>query len=107
MVLLNGKCQLAAIAAIPKVIQPSQVACNRALLRTLAGGGLFATGKVNYPAEKQSLSQNHSPLGSLRQAMSYPLTEVSSVDAMKALQAVGWEKVAAKTDDVELGVGRF
>lgn len=75
------------------------------LLRTLAGLWPFATGKVNYPANSQSLflsQKPYLPLGSLRQAMSYPLTEVSSADAMKALQAVGLEKVAAKLDDVEL-----
>jgi ABC-type uncharacterized transport system, permease and ATPase components len=75
------------------------------LLRTLAGLWPFATGKVNYPANSQSLflsQKPYLPLGSLRQAMSYPLTEVSSADAMKALQAVGLEKVATKLDDVEL-----
>jgi vitamin B12/bleomycin/antimicrobial peptide transport system ATP-binding/permease protein len=74
------------------------------LLRTLAGLWPFATGKVNYPADSQSLflsQKPYLPLGSLRQAMSYPLTEVSSADTMKALQAVGLEKVASKLDDVE------
>ena len=74
------------------------------LLRTLAGLWPFATGKVNYPADSQSLflsQKPYLPLGSLRQAMSYPLTEVSNAEALKALQAVGLEKVASKLDDVE------
>ncbi len=75
------------------------------LLRTLAGLWPFASGKVTYPAGSQSLflsQKPYLPLGSLRQAMSYPLPEVSNAEAIKALQAVGLEKLAPRLDDVEL-----
>ena len=75
------------------------------LLRTLAGLWPFASGKVTYPADSQSLflsQKPYLPLGSLRQAMSYPLPEVSNAEAIKALQAVGLEKLAPRLDDVEL-----
>jgi len=98
----NANWQL--IAGDSLLIQGPSGCGKSTLLRTLAGLWPFATGKVNYPADSQSLflsQKPYLPLGSLRQAMSYPLTEVSNTDAMKALQAVGLEKVAAKLDDVE------
>ncbi len=75
------------------------------LLRTLAGLWPFASGKVTYPAGSQTLflsQKPYLPLGSLRQALSYPLPEVSNTEAIKALQMVGLEKLAQRLDDVEL-----
>ncbi len=75
------------------------------LLRTLAGLWPFASGKVTYPAGSQTLflsQKPYLPLGSLRQALSYPLPEVSNAEAIKALQMVGLEKLAQRLDDVEL-----
>ncbi len=75
------------------------------LLRTLAGLWPFASGRVSYPANSRSLflsQKPYLPLGSLRQALSYPLPEVSNAEAIKALQMVGLEKLAQQLDDVEL-----
>ena len=75
------------------------------LLRTLAGLWPFASGKVSYPENSRSLflsQKPYLPLGSLRQALSYPLPEVSNAEAIKALQLVGLDKLAQQLDDVEL-----
>jgi ABC-type uncharacterized transport system, permease and ATPase components len=75
------------------------------LLRTLAGLWPFASGKVHYPENSQSLflsQKPYLPLGSLRQALSYPLAEVSNTEAARVLQLVGLEKLTAQLDNVEM-----
>lgn len=75
------------------------------LLRTLAGLWPYASGDVYYPQQSQSLflsQKPYLPLGSLRQALSYPMPEVSKSDAAHVLNQVGLDHLIDRLDDVEL-----
>ena len=75
------------------------------LLRTLAGLWPFATGGVAYPlaGEVLFLSQKpYLPLGTLREALCYPLTPQHDAVLLPLLKEVGLEPLAPRLDDNEL-----
>lgn len=75
------------------------------LLRTLAGLWPYATGGVEYPASGSVLflsQKPYLPLGSLREAISYPLSPQDNSVLLPLLKEVGLDKLSARLDDTEL-----
>ncbi len=75
------------------------------LLRTLAGLWPYATGTVEYPASGTVLflsQKPYLPLGSLREAISYPLNPQDDSVLLPLLKEVGLEKLAPRLDDTDL-----
>jgi ABC-type uncharacterized transport system, permease and ATPase components len=75
------------------------------LLRTLAGLWPFAQGSVDYPAQGTVLflsQRPYLPLGTLREALCYPLAPQSNEILLPLLEQVGLANMAARLDDEAL-----
>ena len=75
------------------------------LLRTLAGLWPYAEGQISFPADGEILflsQKPYLPLGTLREALCYPLPPQDDSILSPLLSEVGLEKLAPRLDDTDL-----
>lgn len=98
----DGNWQLAAGDSV--LIQGPSGCGKSTLLRTLAGLWPYAEGQISFPANGRVLflsQKPYLPLGTLREALCYPLPPQDDSVLSPLLAEVGLERLAARLDDNE------